>query len=129
MTVNARRGEVGLPAGAQTYKVRFSFNALCALEGEFKEPVTRVFSRLEEDLSVRTLRALLRAGLECGEGKSFHAERVGDIIDEAGVAAVGRAIADAFTAAFPTHQVDTVAGEGPGGADPIDEQDGSTGTD
>ena len=99
--MNPERGEVVLKAGEKEYKLRLSWNALCALEAEFNAPTDEIIGRLEDGLRARELRAVVRVALQAGEGKRFKPDEVGNIIDEAGIVEATGALMRAVTAAFP----------------------------
>lgn len=65
MMVNPLRGEVDLTAGDTTYKLCFSVNATCALEGLLDKTINEIVESLQDPKKVRvqTVRALLWAAL------------------------------------------------------------------
>jgi len=93
---NPHRGEVAL--GDHT--LVFSINAICDLEDALGRSITEIGTEMETGLSMRTLRAVIWAGLqERHPGTSE--KQAGDIISEVGVPAAGEAVSAAFAAAFP----------------------------
>jgi len=65
MMVNPLRGEVALPVGETTYKLCFSVNATCALEGLLDKTIIEINESLQDPKKVRvqTVRAMLWAAL------------------------------------------------------------------
>ncbi len=103
---NPHRGEVALETADGTFHVlRYTVNSLCALEERLEMPIARIAALFEgaDGISMRHLRAVLWAGLIDRQPDLTEAE-AGRIMDDAGMAAVTRAIERAFTAAFPASE-------------------------
>jgi hypothetical protein len=96
---NRRKGEVELEAGADVYTLRFSTNAICSLEDDLGMGINEIGGLLGDPANFRmsTFRTIVKA---CVVGNVTH-EQAGDIIDAAGLEAVGAAIGKAFETAFP----------------------------
>lgn len=96
---NAERGEVGFEALGKSWVLRYSTNAMCEIEEALGEPILAIANQLQDEsrVSIRTLRALFRHGVEgCEDLK--HA---GELMDAIGFADAGQLIGEAFTRAFP----------------------------
>ena len=99
---NPLRGEVDLAAGDKTYRLRFSVNAIAALEDELDKPITEIGVILSSKQGVRIgmLRQIFRAALaDATPGLSL--EDAGEIMQTAGMPESAEAIAKAFRLAFP----------------------------
>src|SRR5690625_1113917 len=93
---NPHRGEVAL--GDHT--LVFSINAICDQEDALGRSITEIGTEMETGLSMRTLRAVIWAGLqERHPGTSE--KQAGDIISEVGVPADSKAVSGACRAALP----------------------------
>lgn len=74
----------------------FDINALCEIEARFDgQSVTAIFQSLETEPRISTLRSLVAIGLGVGDAEA------GQVMQQAGIPAVGDALAAAFKAAFP----------------------------
>lgn len=100
---NPEKGEVALQVGARVYTLRFGWNEIAELEDllnvHFSEDI---YPRLKQPGSIRVVewRAMLWATLG-GQHSGIDLRGAGTIIGEAGLEAVAKAIAKAFTLSFP----------------------------
>lgn len=93
---NPHRGEVAL--GDHT--LVFSINAICDLEEALGRGISEIGVEMETGLSMRTLRAVIWAGLQERHPGTTE-KQAGDVISKVGVPAAGEAVSAAFAAAFP----------------------------
>lgn len=99
---NPHRGEKSFSAGEQTYTLRYSVNAICALEEESGKTVTALGVEMADPgkVGLSLLRLLLWAGL-----REHHADislaGAGDILEAVGAAKAAPIIGEAFQLAFP----------------------------
>ncbi|MCK4302829.1 MAG: hypothetical protein KAY24_01170 [Candidatus Eisenbacteria sp.] len=99
---NPERGIVTLEAGDKEYRIKLGWNAICSIEHELGKTMTEIFEQMEASFCANDFRILLQAALSHGEKKRYQPGDVGDIIDEAGIDAVSRAISEAVKYAFPS---------------------------
>lgn len=99
---NAERGEVDLKAGAETYTLRLSINAVCTLEDHLGRPINSIAGEISSPDTMRlaTLRAILWAAVQ-GSRPGFSVEDAGEVIGTVGVPAAMGAVAEAFAKGFP----------------------------
>jgi hypothetical protein len=99
---NAVRGETEFVCGGKTYNLLFSVNALCALEGQLGEGITKITEMLSNpaDLRLTSVRALFWAGL-----RDHHPEvdltEAGVMMTEMGNLAAIDMLGKAFALSFP----------------------------
>lgn len=100
---NPQRGELALQVGEKSYTLRFSANALCALEDALDVSVVEFGDMLTDPKRVRlkTVRAVMWAGLQ-DHHPAITLKEAGDIIQELTMAKAMAAIGSAFELAFPT---------------------------
>lgn len=99
---NKVRGAVTLEALGQTWRLKFSTNAICELEDLLDEPLQVTADKMNnpKTAKITTLRAVLWAGLiDHHDGVTI--KEAGAVMDEAGAALVGEKIGEAFQIAFP----------------------------
>lgn len=87
-----------LIVGERTYTVRFGANALIALQDELGESLDNLAKRIQGDsmaVSLRDLRVMLWSGLVTHHAGITLAQ-AGEIIDDAGMEAVAKALNDAI---------------------------------
>lgn len=103
LMANPARGVIEFEARGQTYRLRFSNNALAELEQALGEPLGRFAPRLQHgEIGVRDIRAMLWAGIRGADPKaSLSLEEVGELMDELGLPQAATLAAQAFAAAFP----------------------------
>lgn len=99
---NPLRGEVAMTAGDATYKLCFSVNAICALEGLLDKSVNEIIESLQDKKKVRlqTVRALVWAALS-GNHPEITLKEAGSIAQIAGTAAAMEKVTEAIALAFP----------------------------
>jgi len=99
---NKQRGEVSIEALGETWRLKFSTNAICELEDLLDEPLSVTAEKMNDPKTakIKTLRAVLWAGLVDGH-EGITIRQAGEIMDEAGAALVGEKIGEAFQIAFP----------------------------
>ena len=79
---NARRGEVDLELGGETFSLVFDFNAISDLEAKFNDrPVNELFSSASGSIPMRVVREALRVGME-RRGRKRTSNEVGRMIGE-----------------------------------------------
>ena len=107
---NKYRGEVEFKAGGETYVLAYGSNALCTLEEKLGQPVTQFgkFLAAGENLSMRTLRTLVWAGLQ-RHHKSLSEEAAGDVIDAVGFQQMTDLMVSALSEAFPPGEASPAA--------------------
>jgi hypothetical protein len=91
-------GKVTFEAGGRPRVLQFTTNRLCLLEDKVDKPTLDIALELSVSPSIRTIRAMLWAGL--GEGDMTLAA-AGEIMDELGKSEAIALVRDAFAAAFP----------------------------
>lgn len=94
---NTHKGEVGFEADGKTYKLRYSSNALCELEGELKCGINDIIERFK-NMSMRDARAIFWAGLT--ENHDLSLKEAGKILDEVTLPKATDLIGKAFILAF-----------------------------
>lgn len=105
MMANPHRGQVPLVAGAATYALSMSINAMCALEAKLGRPMGAVMTDIlamhgdPARMSLTLLRAVLWAALQ--DHHAVDEAGAGDILGEAGLPAALGGVTQAFTLAFP----------------------------
>ena len=82
----------------QGHKLKMTTRALMALEMRFDQSVTKLFSTLDNDVSIRLVVAVLAEVMNDGAGVP-EAEAIA-VVDTFGLAAAGEAIGKAAEAAF-----------------------------
>jgi len=100
--VNPLRGEVAMTAGDAIYKLCFSVNAICALEGLLDKSINEIIESLQDQKKVRlqTLRALVWAALSDNHPE-ISLKEAGSIAHDAGTAVAMEKVTEAMTLAFP----------------------------
>lgn len=107
-----RNRTAALKSGSNTYKVRFSTNALAEFEEAHGATFLEAMQALGDgNISFLTLRRLVWAGLK--DHHDLDLVAVGDLMDDAGFEVVTEAITNAAALAFP--QVEDVGGNGEAG--------------
>lgn len=94
--MNAHKGEVAL--GDHTLVL--SVNAICELEEKLGKGIDKIGEELGEGVRMRTLRAVVWAGLLEKQPDTKETD-AGRIIGEVGIEAAVQAVGNAFAAAFP----------------------------
>lgn len=99
---NPHRGEVALRIGDADYTLRFSVNALCALEDALDKSAGEIVASLGDGSKVRlkTIRALVWAAL-LDRHPDMTMQAAGNIVSDGGTAFVMGKITEAMQAAFP----------------------------
>jgi len=106
------RGLVTFEAAGEVWKLKFGVNALADLEERTGESVYEIFASLSGDaLRLSTLRVVLASGMR-QHHPALTLPAVGDLMDEVGMAQIGKLIEAALRAAFPEA---TKPGEAPAG--------------
>lgn len=107
---NRQKGEVAFQLEGKAYTLRYSIDALCALEQSTGMKISEIGLLSGGAAGITELRALLWAGL-----RERHAEldlkAAGELIRLDKVAELTKSIVDAFMAAFP--ELKGVAASGP----------------
>lgn len=113
---NRERGEVTFDACGQTWVLRYSTNALCALEGAIGKGALAAANEMVEPGSVQmsTLRAMMWAALS-ERHPAVDLKKAGELIDALGFVEAGAKLGEAFQLTFPVADED--AGE-PGKPNP-----------
>lgn len=96
MPANPHKGEVEFEARGETWTLRYSTNAICALEDDLDMGVEDIIERLQGSPRMSLVRAVFRAGLG-----DVSAETAGDLVDAVGFARAAGLIGEAFERAFP----------------------------
>ena len=96
-------GTVTFEVGGETKRLRFTINALCALEEKTGSNVLQIAGELSYGVSMATLRAMFWAGMV---GGNLTLEQAGDLIDNIGVARARVIAGEAFAATFPVADED-----------------------
>lgn len=97
---NKDRGEVDLVVGEKTYTLRPGINAMAVAQQHAGKPFGEIMKSLTA-IDVIALRELVWMLLKKHHGKEFPtAEKVGDLIDDAGVMPVIDAVAETFNLNF-----------------------------
>ena len=91
---------VAIELGGKTYHLRYTFNALIALEDELGIPISDIGSILSDKVKLRPIRALVWAGL-IHEDKGLTLEGVGEMLGLSDLAAIAEKVGEAFMLAFP----------------------------
>lgn len=98
-----KRGAVSFKAGGETYKLKFSTNAMVLFEETHGVDFTKVQDYFDQAshgaISFKAMRALLYAGLSDNHGITI--EAAGGLIDELGFTDAMVKVAEAIQAAFP----------------------------
>ena len=97
------KNSVPVELGGKTRHLRFSFNALVALEDELGIPISEIGDVLSGSVKLRDLRSLIWAGL-LHEDKTLSTEDVGEWLDFSILEVVAGKLRDAFEAAFPVEE-------------------------
>ena len=80
---NPERGELAVTIGGAEYSLRFSTNAICALEAYAQERAIPFVSRFaKQDIGVADLRTIVWAGL-LDQHADLTIEAAGDLVDQA----------------------------------------------
>lgn len=106
---NPHKGEVGFDVNGERYLLRFSIDAICALEEETKRGIVALVSDLQnpEKMSITLARQVLWAGLQENH-PGLTVKEAGELIPAAGgLAAVVGMFGEAFSAAFPQAKDDS----------------------
>jgi len=105
MMVNPLRGEVALPVGETTYKLCFSVNAICSLEGLIDKSINEIIESLQNQKKVRlqTIRALLWAALSENHPEVTLTD-AGTIAQAAGTIFAMEKVTEAMSLAFPSSE-------------------------
>ncbi len=113
MAANPERGEVAFEAQGSEWVLRFSTNALCALEAATGMGATAVANAFQDEggKQITMLRQLFRCGLS-GKHPGVDLEAAGEILDDIGFARAGEIISEAFALAFPPAKGGGEASEG-----------------
>lgn len=93
------KGEVSFEAGGNTFKVKYSMNALCDLEEKSGQDLGMIMERLETSPSMRDIRTTLWAGLQ-----EHHSDTIIEPRDAGALLPIREAvpiIMEALKAAFP----------------------------
>ena len=100
--VNPLRGEVAMTVGDTAYKLCFSVNATCALEGLLDKSVNEIIESLQDPKKVRlqTLRALLWASLSDNHPE-LTLKDAGAIAHALGPAMAMAKVTEAMTLSYP----------------------------
>jgi cell division protein ZapA (FtsZ GTPase activity inhibitor) len=104
--MNSVRGEVAIDVAGKAYKLKFSTNALVEVENIFDRPMAVINQQLDR---LGVLRVMLWAALNCVDPitkkpineQSFSLDDVGNLMDAAGMHAIGPALTKALNLAFP----------------------------
>lgn len=93
---------IPIELGGKSRRLRYTFNALCAVEDALGAPITEILDKqVSGSVSVRDLRGLIWAGL-LDEDESIGIKEVGEWLDEEGsLQDVADKFRMAFEAAFP----------------------------
>lgn len=107
--MNPHKGEVQFSAGGKNYTLRFSIDAICALEGETGRGIVALISELQDPdkMSLRLARQVLWAGLQ-EHHPELTVKEAGELIPKAGgMLKVMETFGAAFSAAFPQEKDDS----------------------
>lgn len=99
-------------ADGKTHNIRFDYNALCALEDEFKISIADLGVILSGPIGLKQIRAILWAGL-LHENESLTAKDAGALIEVDSMAQLAEAISNALSAAFGTQKAELKKEPGP----------------
>lgn len=106
------RGEATFQANGQAWILRFSNNAICKAEEEFKQPFGEIVAGLGgSGFRFQTFRTLFRLGLSHHHMAATD-ELAGDLIDEIGMTEALRITVESIKAAMPAAKA-AGAGEEP----------------
>lgn len=108
---NKHRGYVDIVLD-KPRKLRFTTNAIAELEDVLGQPITKLD---EESLGVKTLRALLWAGL-LHENRDLTIEEAGDLMDHANLEDIATKVMEALQLAFGGNTKEKNKVSGPSGA-------------
>lgn len=99
---NAAKGEVTIAAGGETYRLAFTTNAMCEVEGATGKSINTTLAEMSnpEKVGIRDLRLLLWASL-IEHHPDITIRDAGRICDELGAQAVGDVIGRVVEIAFP----------------------------
>lgn len=111
--MNSKRGEIHFEVGGVSYSTRLSTNAMVKYQDETGENVLDAFAALEGRPDMRRFRDIFWAALTGDYSK----DEVGDLMDDLGMAEVGRIIGDTAKAAFPDAEKGDAEGNGKAGKD------------
>lgn len=98
---------IDFEAGGAVWTLRFSFNALCAIEAATKRPAIEVLRSVD---TVAADLTLFRTVFQCGLTRHVTAVEVGELIDEIGIRRAGALFGHAIALAMPS---ESAAGEPP----------------
>lgn len=101
--MNPHKGEVAFDAGGKQYVLRFSIDAICALEAEAGKGILAIVNELQntEKMSLSLARQILWAGLQENHPELTPKE-AGELIPEAGgMSKVYELFGEAFQSSFP----------------------------
>lgn len=97
---NAHRGEVALQAGAATYRLCFTIDALCQLEDRLDLSIVEISERMKEGaVRLSMMRALLWAGLQTHHAP-IDEKTAGELIGEIGALELMNGVMVAMNRAF-----------------------------
>jgi len=91
-------------ADGEEHPIRFTFNALVAVEGLLGESITKIFTRVavENDISFTAIRALLWAGLNFGDpNRPLTPAAVGELMEGIDIGELVPVLTAAMENAFP----------------------------
>lgn len=92
---------IPIELGGKTRHIRFTFNALVALEEELGIPISEIGEIMSGSVSLTNLRRLVWAGL-IHEDKDLTQEQVGEFLGLVDIGDLAEKLAKAFEAAFPS---------------------------
>lgn len=98
---------IDFEAGGGVWTLRFSFNALCAIEAATGRPAIEVLRSVD---TVAADFTLFRTVFQCGLTGKVPAVEVGELIDEIGIRRAGALFGQAIALAMPG---ETASGEPP----------------
>jgi hypothetical protein len=94
---------IPIELGGKTRHIRFTFNALVALEEELGIPISEIGNILSGSVSLTNLRRLVWAGL-IHEDEELTQKQVGDMLSPDIIFMIAEKLAKAFEAAFPSEE-------------------------
>ena len=99
MPTNNIKKSVPIELGGKTRNLRFTFNALVALEDDLGISISDIGELLSGSVRLKSLRSLIWAGL-LHEDKELTPDGIGEWLDFSMLAMVAEKLRDAFEAAF-----------------------------
>lgn len=100
MSANPQRGEVPFTADGVDWTLRYSTNALCAIEAMVGKPVPALVEELQATPSLTTMRAMFAGGVK----PAITQEQAGELIDTLGFDKAGELVGAALALAFPAEK-------------------------